>query len=104
MFLGILLHEIFELRPPYNTRSIEEMNTMVDLKPITFRFKQDQRIKNLIRLILKKNPWERPSCKQILVNSGLTQMMKENGLEHLFLKNKRKMMTRNQYYKLIYFN
>lgn len=72
------------------------MDTMIEVKPIAFRFRQDQRIKNLIKTILRKNPWDRPSCREILVDSGLTSMMKENGLENLFKNNKRKMVTRNQ--------
>jgi serine/threonine protein kinase len=78
------------------TRSIGELRHLIENNPIKFKSSQDRRIKKLVKKILKKNPWERPSCKEILIDSDLLTLMKDNGLEHKYRAYKRQLIARNQ--------
>ena len=51
---------------------------MIQNHKIKFGKKTDKRIKNLILKILKINPWFRPSCREILLDSGFNEMLKEH--------------------------
>ena len=71
------MFEIFQERPPFNTRRLADLKTMIDSKPLVFLKKMDFRLKKLVRKLLKKNPVDRPSCKEILLDREVLEL-KEN--------------------------
>lgn len=90
------MFELFERRPPFNTRSVAELSGLIHQNRIQFKRIFEERIKKLILKILKKNPWDRPSCREILVDCDLLDLMKEYKLEGHFEVNQRQMLQRKK--------
>lgn len=80
MIKGILLYEIFHRKPPYNTRSMDELEDMVNTKPLVVGKFVDPRVKSLIQKILKKNSSERLSCQEILQSKDFLSLLRECNL------------------------
>lgn len=64
--LGILLYELLHNKAPYSGRSMIEVSKKIASKQIEFDREVAQDAKDLILKILKKNPKERPSIREIL--------------------------------------
>ena len=64
--LGILLYELIHNKAPYSGRSLGEVSKKIAAKHIDFGQNTAEDAKDLILKILKINPKERPSIKQIL--------------------------------------
>lgn len=78
---GILLYEIFQQQPPYNTRLLPELKRLVESQPISFAKPMDPRLKTLVRKMLQKNPVKRPSCQGILKDRGFRQLLEKFDLQ-----------------------
>ena len=71
---------------------------MIDANKLKFKSGIDVGIRNLILKILKRDPLQRPSCLEILLNFDLISLMKEEGLEYLVNREKEKFHRRNRYW------
>jgi serine/threonine protein kinase len=75
---GILLYEIFHKKPPYETRDMGKLNNMIHRNALKIRSDVDPRVANLIKKLLNKNPLQRPSCKEILLDKNLRELSNQN--------------------------
>jgi serine/threonine protein kinase len=92
--LGIVLYELFHKKPPYMTRETSDPKMLIERTPLTFRYDLDRRISDLITSMLKIQPFDRPSCKEILMSKDLRDLAKENSID--LLDSNPIKITRNQ--------
>ena len=87
--LGILLYELIHREAPYKGRSLSEIWNSLAKGNITFTSNIDPQAKDLILRILKVNPNERPSIREILShpwvtnNTGAREISSVNSLNSL---------------------
>ena len=81
-FSGILLFEIFHRKPPYNTRSMDELEKMINTKPLLINNDIDPRVQKLLLKILKKNSWERLSCQEILQDPDFKSLLDQLNISY----------------------
>lgn len=93
---GILLYEMFQDRPPYNTRLVPDLKHLIENQPIFFFKTIDSRLKNLIRKILNQNPLKRPSCREILMDKGFRQLLRKFDLKTEGFLEKNQAIKRNR--------
>lgn len=77
---GVLLYEMFQARPPYNTRKLPSLRHLIESQPVLFYKTIDARLKALIKKLLQKNPLKRPSSREVLADAGLHALLRKHGL------------------------
>lgn len=78
---GILLYELFERKPPFQTQVISSLKKMIESRRISFHRITDSRLQKLILKILRLNPVDRPSCQEILLDRDLHSLFKQVDLK-----------------------
>lgn len=76
--LGILLYEMTHQFTPFKKKSVPEIKKMLDENKIEFRKDLNPLIKTLILRILKFNPIERPSTKELLADPLFCDFAQQN--------------------------
>ena len=77
---GILLYELFEHKPPFQTQLIGGLKKLIENRRISFHQIRDERLQRLILKILRLSPIDRPSCKEILLDKDLRSLLAEADL------------------------
>ena len=80
--LGVLLFELIHREAPYKGRSLSEITRSLAVKTIRFSASIDADAKELILMILKTNPNERPSLQQIFEHKWVqAQLAKDTSIQ-----------------------
>ena len=67
--LGVVLYEMLTLHPPFRAESMDALyKKVLKGKYAKINYKYSDDIEEIVKLLLKVNPNERPSCDQILKN------------------------------------
>jgi serine/threonine protein kinase len=66
--LGVLLYELLHREPPYKGRSLPEISNSIQKTTIHYSSNINPDAKELIKLILKQNPNERPPITDMLAH------------------------------------
>ena len=74
---------MFHKKAPYNTREARDPMALIKNSPLSFDYELDPRIRGLIKQMLKIQPFERPSCKEILNHKDLRDIAKECSIDLL---------------------
>ena len=72
--LGVVIYEMLTLHPPFRAENMEDLYKKVlkgQYAKINDKYSDD--ISNIIKLLLKVNPNERPTCDQILKNKSVME-------------------------------
>jgi serine/threonine protein kinase len=62
---------------------MEELEKMINTKPLNVNPSIDPRVQRLLKKILKKNSWERLSCDGILKDPDFANILSQCNLDYL---------------------